>query len=163
MEKSGYRAVAVILLFAILVTLTVPGRGWVHADGPPSEVQKKIEQIETRHVEMAEAISVLEPYVVRNDDGTFALTINSPRGLDISKEAFRELKQGMATINALILQGHLVTDDQLRVQPANKSVRLLTDNTLQAQWPCEGENYIHFYWWGFEFGLDHCVTQTVDI
>lgn len=99
---------------------------------------------------MQKAIRILDPYVVRREDGTFKLTVQEPQSLGVRPEVYKNLVHSMEKTNQLVRQGVLSTDKYFEEGQS--------DATLTY---CPGSNYVQYHWWGFELGLNHCATNNL--
>jgi len=160
------KVISVVLTAAILLPLVT---GVAYADGltkpsSPADLSPQEEQIalnEARQSEMEQAIAVLEPYVVRNEDGTFSLLIDDPQKVGVRSEVFAQLKASMERINELVRKGTLVTDENLDVRPADDQSSRLDNHQAVYSAGCPGHTFFEFHWWGYSFGMDHCVTNNI--
>jgi len=92
-------------------------------------------------------IEKLEPFVSRNNDGTFRLDIPANAKINKSSQEFKAILAGMNGINELIRQGELVTTPDLTVYCADGSQFVLQD----------GIDKFKTRWYGYELWLSHAT------
>jgi hypothetical protein len=164
------KLISTSLLLSLLLPLFVGIQPVSANPSPPPENQQPST---VSPEEMQKAIRILDPYVVRREDGTFKLTVQEPQSLGIRPEVYKNLVHSMEKTNQLVRQGVLTTDEELNVYVAEgmdkegtaSSTTLceqpkenLAENALNS---CPGDNYVTFHWWGVSVYLDHCATNNL--
>ena len=141
------KLISTSLLLSLLLPLFVGIQPVSANPSPPPENQQPST---VSPEEMQKAIRILDPYVVRREDGTFKLTVQEPQSLGIRPEVYKNLVHSMEKTNQLVRQDVLSTDKYFE---EGQSDATLTN--------CPGSNYVQYHWWGIELGLNHCATNNL--
>lgn len=102
------------------------------------------------------AVEILEPYVIRQTDSTFAL--NAPKKIIsmIPADMFQEIMQGMQITNQMVREQNLVTTNDLRVYGSTLSVSNSTASLLSG-----GVNKLVLRWYGWDLYLNHQTCHAL--
>lgn len=106
--------------------------------------------------DLKSAVDLLEKYVTRQSDHTFAL--NAPKNVmsAIPDNFIREIYLGMSITNRLIREQNLVTTDDLRIFGA-RAITSVTMNSMVSG----GVNKLVFRWYGWDLYLNNQICHAL--
>lgn len=142
-RRLGPATLTLVLSLALLVTgLALPARA------EPSAV-KVVRQMEDKSRDFDTAVHILEKFVVRNDDGTFALNMSAAKA-GVGHGIFSEIVRGMEETNRLVREGLLSTTADLQVYAAEGA---FTPQSTYSAW--------YWRWWGVEVHISAYWTNKL--
>jgi hypothetical protein len=155
------RFLVFILAIAMIATLAAPA-GATQPDDPGARSAQAHAAVFERAVErMTEHLS-LAP------DGTLALDVPSGRAIGVPGDVFSQLEASLAKTNEMILAGDLDGAALLRDGYVETPIDLASmlgieseGATAYASSSCNGVTKTVTRWWGVQFYLNSCDTQTI--
>lgn len=111
-------------------------------------------------VEVADELSAtmddvlaLEPFVVRNQDGTLTLDADAAEASGKNSSAIEALSQHFAVINTQILSGEISTDENLNI--------INGEHLIRSHRCSRGVNSYTTYWWGYQRYACDCESDRI--
>ena len=95
----------------------------------------------------------LKPYVIRNEDGTLVLDIETARIAGGKTAAIEALEYHFDSINPQIRSGEIATDDQLNI--------IGGEHLIKSHRCSSGTNSYTTYWWGYQRYDCNCETNRI--
>ena len=120
------------------------------------QVSKDDKKREIESSEIYNAVTALEPYVVRLDDGTFRLDAPVKVTKKIPADILESIISSMDMTNRLISDGQLVTSSGLDVFLAGDDQLLVTKASISG-----GINGIRIQWYGYDVYLSHTTIVNL--
>lgn len=116
---------------------------------PPAPAGNGVYQTSAQVQSAQSVVKLLDPYVVRIDDGTLALNAPSSLTSRIGTATMSQVGSGMALVNGEIRAGRLVATANHRLYDPKAGAL-----SVQGGWTGE-----HWYWWGIQIFLSEYYTQ----
>ena len=144
-------------LLSIITIISIIGLTFVSASAQSvKQVSKDDKKCEIEPGEIYDAVTELEPYVVRLDDGVFRLDAPAKITKKISAAALEQILSGMQITNSLIRDGSLVTTDGLDVFLAIDNQLTVISTAISG-----GVDKIVFRWYGYDVYLSHATINAL--
>lgn len=95
----------------------------------------------------------LQPYVIRNADGTLTLDIQAAISSNKNVEAIEALNQHFQTINPDIKNGEMQTDEDLNI--------IGGEHVIKSHRCSLGKNSYTTFWWGYQRYACNCESKRI--
>lgn len=100
-----------------------------------------------------EDVLALEPFVIRNQDGTLSLDVDAAEANGENETAIEALNQHFAVINEQILSGEISTDEDLNI--------INGEHLFKTHRCSRGTNSYTTYWWGYQRYACNCESDRI--
>lgn len=114
--------------------------------------QNEIDQSNSEVATM-EDVFELEPFIIRDEDGTLSLNVDEALNNNANPQAIEALQQHFETINPQILDGEISTDDELNI--------IGGEHLIMSHRCSLGENSFTTFWWGYQRYACNCESKRI--
>lgn len=137
------KVISIILTLAMLLTMSVTAFA-----AETDAVQSSYEMSATM-----DDVLALEPFVIRNQDGTLSLDADAAEASGKNAAAIEALNQHFAVINTQILNGEIGTDEDLNI--------INGEHLFMTHRCSSGVNSYTTYWWGYQRYACNCESKRI--
>lgn len=137
------RIIAIVLTFGMLFSMNV-----TVSAAEPNTVCQSYEMSATM-----DDVFALEPFVIRNQDGTLALDVEAALANNRNQVAIEALNQHFSVINTQILSGEIFTDEDLNI--------INGEHLIKSHRCSSGVNSYTTFWWGYQRYACNCETNRI--
>lgn len=111
------------------------------------------EQDNTQQTATMDDVLALEPFVIRNQDGTLSLDVEAAQTAGKNAQAIEALECHFDSINPQIISGEISTDNQLNI--------IGGEHIIKSHRCSRGTNSYTTYWWGYQRYACDCETKRI--
>ena len=137
------RIIAIVLTFGMLFSMNV-----TVSAAEPNTVCQSYEMSATM-----DDVFALEPFVIRNQDGTLSLDVEAALANNKNQVAIEALNQHFSVINTQILSGEIFTDEDLNI--------INGEHLIKSHRCSSGVNSYTTFWWGYQRYACNCETNRI--
>lgn len=106
-------------------------------------------------------ILALQPYVVRNENGTLTLNEVAARKNGVNEDVITSLQQRFTYLNNRVAKGEIYIDEELKIIESDKNTEHPANISLEAKKCGGGVNSYEEFWWGYRRKACDCEAQRI--
>lgn len=137
------KVLSVLLVFVMLLSMSVTAFA-----AEPNAVQPSYETSATM-----DDVLALEPFVIRNQDGTLSLDGEAAQASGKNASAIEALNQHFSVLNTQIQSGEIATDEDLNI--------INGEHLIRSHRCSSGVNSYTTYWWGYQRYACNCESNRI--
>ena len=137
------KILSVLLVFVMLLSMSVTAFA-----AEMNTVQPSYETSATM-----DDVLALEPFVIRNQDGTLSLDAEAAQANGKNVSAIEALNQHFAVLNTQIQSGEIATDEDLNI--------INGEHLIRSHRCSSGVNSYTTYWWGYQRYACNCESNRI--